>query len=141
MVAIAEAPAFAAFRPIAVAPQPAPDPAPAVRLARAYLDDVSAYWRGELDRCGFRARLARYWDPRLAPVGDVQVAAESPHGAGGRGLAWCAVDGEVWGCVVGARGGYRVPVAALPTLLPDAPTRPAPAGARPIRTVVDIPVA
>ena len=41
----------------------------------------------------------------------------SSHGGGGRGIHWYQTGSEVLGYVPGVRGGYRVPIDAIPRLV------------------------
>src|SRR5689334_8169273 len=88
-------------------PRPASLPL-AEALADAYLDYLSALWRGEPRVGGFARRLERFWDPTLAPT-DGALLAFSPHGAGGRGIEWRSSGEEILGCIPGHSGGYRIP--------------------------------
>jgi hypothetical protein len=84
-------------------------------LADAYLDYLSALWRGEPQASGFARRLERFWDPGLAASGGTLLA-YSPHGAGGRGIEWRSSGDEIWGCIPGRSGGYRIPRSLADTL-------------------------
>jgi hypothetical protein len=99
-------------------PEPSGDAARA--LAGAYLRYASALWEGEPGAAGFAARLAAWWSPDLpaAPAGPPDAV--SPHGAGGQGIRWYEVAGEVRGYVSGQAGGYRVPRDALAPAALDA---------------------
>lgn len=90
--------------------------------ARSYDHCVEAYWRGDEDGCAFRDVFARYWQPVVACL-EGPPEAESPLGAGGRGLLWRQVDGIIVGEVRGNGCGYQIPVGAT---LPEAdPLHPA----------------
>jgi hypothetical protein len=93
---------------------------PARALAHAYQQAIGAYWRGEselelLDRLLSETQILRA--PSMPPWAP---DAFSPHGAGGRGISWYAIDGEVLGYVPGLSGSYRVPLSAIPPLPPEA---------------------
>ncbi|MCC7023127.1 MAG: hypothetical protein IT338_09875 [Thermomicrobiales bacterium] len=85
-------------------------------LALGYLQYACASWRGEPIAPIFATRLGAYWQPELAgePVGVPD--AFSPHGGGGRGIAWYHRGDEVYGYVLGTAGGFRVPDAVIPRL-------------------------
>lgn len=84
-------------------------------LADAYLDDLSALWRGEPHAGTFARRLERFWDPALNEA-DGTLLAFSPHGAGGRGIEWRSSGDEIWGVIPGRSGGYRIPRSLADTL-------------------------
>src|SRR5215216_1429765 len=91
--------------PDALVPMFTPPPtAPGLRgaraLARAYDVHVAACWRGEADGAAFGNWLGQCRCPEVViPPGP--PAAVSPHGAGGRGLAWYDVPGAILGSAVG----------------------------------------
>lgn len=93
-------------------------------LADGYLRYACATWRGDAGAPIFGIRLGAYWRSQLPPAPAGAPEAFSPHGAGGRGIAWRQVEGEVVGSVAGCRGGYVVPVAAIPRLLRTVPPHP-----------------
>lgn len=93
-------------------------------LAEGYLRYACASWRGDPGAPIFGARLGAYWQPRLAATPAGTPHAFSPHGAGGRGIAWSQLGDEVVGSIAGCPGGYVVPVAAIPGLLRGAPLCP-----------------
>jgi hypothetical protein len=84
-------------------------------LADAYLDYLSALWRGEPHAATFARRLERFWDPALEEA-DGTLLAFSPHGAGGRGIEWRSSGDEIWGVIPGRSGGYRIPRSLADTL-------------------------
>lgn len=90
--------------------------------ARRYDHCVEAYWRGEEDGCAFCDAFADFWRPAVAHVKGPPIA-ESPLGAGGRGLDWREADGVVIGNVRGGVSGYQIPVGAM---LPELATPPQP---------------
>lgn len=124
MIAIAERPAKAVF-PLA---PPALEGAAAQTLALAFLRYASACWRGEEGAARFATRLSAYWRTDLPPMPVAAPDAFSPHGAGGRGIAWYETADAVLGYIPGRRRGYRVPLDAVPGLARRVPAGP---GARP----------
>jgi hypothetical protein len=95
---------------------PGPECLPlAEALADAYLEYLSALWRGEPQAGTFARRLERFWDPALEET-DGTLLAFSPHGAGGRGIEWRSAGDEIWGCIPGYSGGYRIPRSLADTL-------------------------
>jgi hypothetical protein len=76
--------------------------------ARSYDHCVEAYWRGEENGCAFCDAFARYWRPVVTRVEGLPEA-ESPLGAGGRGLLWREGDGIIVGEVRGSKCGYQFP--------------------------------
>lgn len=103
-------------------PEPIPAPsqdegARAREMALGYLHYASASWRGEPIAPIFATRLAAYWQPELAGEPARVPDAFSPHGGGGRGIAWYHRDDEVYGYVPGVVGGFRVPDAVIPRLV------------------------
>jgi hypothetical protein len=100
--------------PVPVVPPP---PEPGLRgardLARACDRHFAACWRGEADWAAFAAWLDAYRRPGVAaPPGP--PAAVSPHGGGGRGIAWYDAPGAILGTMAGVGWGYRVPRGAAP---------------------------
>ena len=93
-------------------------------LALGYLRWASACWRGNGLTPVSTTRLGAYWRLALPPMPAGEADAVSPHGAGGRGIHWYQTGGEVFGYVLGAGGGYQVPVAAIPQLVRCAPIGP-----------------
>jgi nitroimidazol reductase NimA-like FMN-containing flavoprotein (pyridoxamine 5'-phosphate oxidase superfamily) len=88
-------------------------------LARACDRHFAACWRGEADWAAFGNWLDEYrCSEVIIPPGP--PAAVSPHGAGGRGLAWYDVPGAILGSAVGVDWGYRVPLGAVPPQPPSA---------------------
>lgn len=85
-------------------------------LSLAYVQAVSAYWRGDDTDFlpTFDAWLARFWvDSPTEPATDPQ--AHCPHGAAGRGIRWYERGSLLHGFVPGKRGCFRVPrTSALP---------------------------
>lgn len=96
----------------------------ATALASAYLRYVCACWRGDVAAPIFGIRLGAYWRPDLPPAPDADPDATSPHGGAGRGIRWYRQGDEVRGYIPGARGGYAVPVTAIPRLVLCAPACP-----------------
>jgi hypothetical protein len=93
---------------------PAPPVGQAARaLADGYLRSISASWRGEPGWQAFERALERYWSPELPPVPPTTPDAVSPHGAGGRGIAWYEAGRDILGYVPRVRGGYRVPIETI----------------------------
>ena len=86
-------------------------------LALGYLRYASACWRGEAAGCVFGTRLDAYRRGDLPTRPAAMPHAVSPHGGGGRGIHWYELGSEVVGFVPGCRGGYRVPVDAIPRLV------------------------
>lgn len=86
-------------------------------LALTYLQNASACWRGEMLAPAFASRLGAYWRPDMPPEPATAPDAVSPHGGGGRGICWRQVGDDILGYVPGARGGYQVPVGAVPRLV------------------------
>jgi hypothetical protein len=124
--------ASAARRLIGAIPTPASTAGKDARtLAEGYLRYACASWRGDATAPIFGIRLGAYWQPLLpeAPAGAPH--AFSPHGAGGRGIAWRQAGEMVIGSIAGSRGGYVVPVRAIPGLVCRVPaevTRAYPGG-------------
>lgn len=100
------------------------DGAAARELALAYLRYASACWRGEERAARFATRLSAYRRATLSPMPRRTSDAFSPHGAGGRGIAWYQTADAVLGFVPGRRYGYRVPLDAVPLLARCVPTGP-----------------
>ena len=96
----------------------------AAELALGYLRYASACWRGD-NNAPFARLMDACWRPELPPAPAAAPDAVSPHGGGGRGIAWYEACGEVRGYVPGKRGGYRVPLRAIPRLLASVPACPA----------------
>jgi hypothetical protein len=94
-----------------------PAGAPARALALAYLRYASACWRADSRAPVFASRLGAYWRPEMPPVPAAAPDAISPHGGGGRGICWRQVDGDILGHVPGGRGGYQIPIGAVPRLV------------------------
>jgi hypothetical protein len=92
-------------------------------MALGYLHYACASWRGEPIAPTFATRLGAYWQPELTGEPAGAPDAFSPHGAGGRGIAWYHRGDEVFGYVHGAAGGFRVPDAAIPRLVRCISTR------------------
>ena len=113
MVAVAERPMSTVELREVLAPVP-PAGQAARALARAYLRHVSALWRGDPAERALSTSLGMTWCPDLPPEPRRLPDAVSPHGAGGRGIRWFETGGAVLGYVPGVRGGYRVPLAAIP---------------------------
>lgn len=86
-------------------------------LARAYLVDISRYWRGDADTTKFGALLAGWGGVGLPAAPARPPDAYSPHGAGGRGIRWYACGAEVVGYIPGSMIGYRIPQTCIPGLL------------------------
>lgn len=85
-------------------------------LARAYLDYVSAYWRGDAPASQMGDQLATFFGADM-PVEPVRQAdAFSPHGARGHGIRWYECGDAVVGYVPGATSGYRIPQACVAEL-------------------------
>lgn len=82
-------------------------------LSLAYVQAVSAYWRGESDLLPtFDAWLAQFWVD--GPAEPTTLPREHlPHGAAGRGIRWHECGSLLYGYVPGMRGCLRVPRAAL----------------------------
>jgi hypothetical protein len=122
MIAIAAPASEPRFR---AAPQPIASAAggSAEDLALAYLRYVSACWRGETSSL-FARLLDVCWSEAMPAALAKDPDAFSPHGGGGRGIAWYQGCGEVLGYVPGKRGGYRVPTRTIPRLLASAPAAP-----------------
>lgn len=82
-------------------------------IANAYVDAVSAYWRGDND--GDLRRLSawieRFWTVHLYEPSN-HPAAVSPHAAGGHGIHWYEAGSTIVGCVPGRQGCYRIPRAS-----------------------------
>lgn len=93
------------------------DGAAARALALAFLRYASACWRGDESARRFAAQLGVYWRPRLAAAPAKAPDAFSPHGAGGRGIAWFQTHDAVLGAIPECNGGYVVPLAAIPRLV------------------------
>jgi hypothetical protein len=96
----------------------------ACALALSYLRWASACWRGDSLAAVFATQLEACWSPALPPKPAGRPDAISPHGGGGRGIHWYHTDEEVLGYVLGAAGGYQVPVAAIPQLVRCTHMRP-----------------
>ncbi len=92
-------------------------------LALIYLRAVSACWRGDPWGREEMCPLDRYWMPDLPPVPRALPDAESPHGAGGRGIRWYESGRDIFGYVPGVRGGYRVPISAVAEVSTPMPMR------------------
>jgi hypothetical protein len=86
-------------------------------MALAYLQYASACWRGDRLASVFATRLGAFWRPEMPPAPAAAPDAVSPHGGGGRGICWHQVGSDVLGHVPGARGGYQIPVGAVPRLV------------------------
>ena len=95
----------------------------ACALALSYLRWASACWRGDSLAAVFATQLEACWSSALPPKPADRPDAISPHGGGGRGIHWYHTDKEVLGYVLGAAGGYQVPVAAIPQLVRCTHTR------------------
>ena len=79
-------------------------------LARAYLDYISAYWRGDAGALQMRDRLAAFFSADM-PMEPMRPAdAFSPHGARGHGIRWYECGDTVLGYVPGTTSGYRIPL-------------------------------
>ena len=129
MIAYAERPASI----VTMVPLPASTGEAARMLADGFLQYASACWRGDQAARRFATRLGAYWRPQLPPRPITPPNACSPHGAGGRGIDWYEISGEVLGYIPGRRAGYGVPVEAVARLQaclpgPGRPTPPARCG-------------
>ena len=123
MIAVAERPAVTVpFEDLSP-----PTEAAARALALAYLQYAPACWRGEILAPVFASRLGAYWHPDMPLEPVAAPDAVSPHGGSGRGICWYQGGGEVLGYVPGVRGGYQIPVSAIPRLVKCA-CRVAPVG-------------
>lgn len=85
-------------------------------LARAYLDYISAYWRGDAGASTFGERLAAFWGAGLPTEPMRNADAFSPHGAGGRGIRWYECGAEICGYTPGCATGYRIPMTCIAEL-------------------------
>lgn len=105
------APQFAHTPPVVTQQSSATGSASA--LARAYLDYISAYWRGDSDALQMRDRLAAFFrvDMPMEPMRPAD--AFSPHGARGHGIRWYECSDAVLGYVPGTTSGYRIPRACV----------------------------
>lgn len=85
----------------------------AADLSLAYIQAVSAYWRGDSEFLPrFDTWLARFWtDGPPEPSDDPQ--AHCPHGAGGRGIRWYERGPLLLGYVTGKPGCFHVPRTAV----------------------------
>ena len=99
---------------LVVAARPPTKGAAACALANGYMTSMSAYWRGEPHPLEFGQWLSRYWDSTLYPGVFGPADATSPHGGGGRGIRWYETSGAVVGLIPGRRGGYSIPLDAIP---------------------------
>ena len=109
MIAVAERPAVTVpFEDLAPSTKTA-----AHALALAYPQDATACWRGEILAPVFASRLGAYWHPDMPLEPATAPDAISPHGGSGRGTCWYQGEGEVFGFVPDARGGYQIPVSAI----------------------------
>ncbi len=86
-------------------------------LALGYMRYASACWRGDEAANVFGTRLSAYRRGDLPTRPAAKPYAVSPHGGGGRGIHWYELGEEVVGFVPGCRGGYQVPVDAIPRLV------------------------
>lgn len=78
-------------------------------LSLAYIQAVSAYWRGDSDLLPkFDAWIARFWTDG-PPEPTTSPQATCPHGAAGRGIRWHERGPVLLGYVPGKRGCFRVP--------------------------------
>ena len=93
---------------------------PARALAHAYQQAIGAYWRGESELESVDKLLGGTQILRAPSMPPWTPDAFSPHGAGGRGISWYAIGGEVVGYAPGLSGRYRVPLSAIPPLPPEA---------------------
>jgi hypothetical protein len=107
-------------------PAPALSGEAARALALGFLRYASACWRGEEAARHFATRLGAYWRPQMPPMPTTPADDFSPHGAGGRGIAWYQTGDEVRGYIPGRGCGYRVPVDAIQRLARCVPTGPCP---------------
>lgn len=108
------APQFAHTPPVATQRSSATGSAGA--LARAYLEYVSAYWRGDAPASQMGDQLATFFGADMPPEPMRPADAFSPHGARGRGIRWYECDDAVLGYVPGATSGYRIPQACVADL-------------------------
>ena len=128
MIAVAERPAVTVPFANPAPPIPAPPSETAVHaLALTYLQFASACWRGEILAPVFASRLGAYWHPDMPLEPATAPDAVSPHGGAGRGICWYHVGREILGYVPGVRGGYQIPVGAIPRLV-ECACRVAPVG-------------
>ena len=86
-------------------------------LALGYLRYASARWRGDACASAFPLRLSAFWRSELPRVPMMAPDAISPHGGAGLGIAWYQTGNDVLGFVPGSRGGFQVPVSAIPRLV------------------------
>lgn len=98
-----------------------PIPGASHTLAMGLLRNASARWRGDSGAAVLPLRLSAYWQPELRPAPLAEPDAFSPHGAAGRGIRWYQMGQEVLGYIPGVRGGFRIPVHAVPRLARCAP--------------------
>jgi hypothetical protein len=87
------------------------------KLSEAYLQALSAYWRGAAGSSDFEAWLTRFWIPDLHGGFSRPADAYSPHGSGGRGIDWYDAPDVVVGVIRGQAGGYRLPIRAIDSRL------------------------
>jgi hypothetical protein len=82
-------------------------------LSLAYVQAVSAYWRGDSELLPqFDAWLAGFWTTGPAePAAEPQ--AQCPHAAAGRGIRWHEHGSALLGFVPGKRGCFRIPRTAV----------------------------
>lgn len=85
-------------------------------LARAYLEYMSGYWRGDDGASTFGERLAAFCGTGLPSEPMRDADAFSPHGAGGHGIRWYECDDEICGYIPGCATGYRIPATCVAEL-------------------------
>jgi len=113
MIAYVDRPAIAAIS----VPLPSRPGEAARALALGYARYASACWRGDAAANVFGSRLGSYRRGDLPTRPAAMPHAVSPHGGGGRGIHWYQTGNAVFGFVPGCRGGYQVPVDAVPRLV------------------------
>ena len=99
----------------------------AQQIARCYLEAVCDCWRdGETERSrAFHLRLTRFRTAAM-PLRPLRPSdAVSPHGGGGRGIAWYELPDAAVGYIAGVPEGYVIPLSLVADLISATePVRP-----------------